>query len=316
MKKLLKVVPIFKDYIWGGSELKMQYNFETEIDNIAEVWLLTGDKEESNELHDTDLNISSFVAKYGVDFMGSKFSNFYDFPILIKIIGAKQNLSIQVHPDDKYANSIGEPFGKTEMWHILDTKENNSIFYGPKEEITREELIESINNNTVESKLLQPSIRKGDNIFLSAGTIHAIKSDTTVFEVQQQSNTTYRLYDFDRIDADGQRRDLHIEESLEVSDLFPVKVNFDRAGITIGDYKVTVLESCNYFTVTKYEIENEVSISIDDKSFASIIFLEGEGIIIHDEVEYTFSKGESFLLASGSDNCVIRGGSTFAVTIM
>lgn len=316
MKKLLKVVPIFKDYIWGGSELKKQFVFEADIDNIAEVWLLAGDSEISNKLYDSNLNLYTFIQKYGIDFMGEKFSNLTDFPILIKIIGAKQNLSIQVHPDDEYAQKKGQPFGKTEMWHVLDTRENNSIVYGPKTEITEDQLIESINNKTIESLLLHPTIKKGDNVFLSAGTIHAIKADTIVFEVQQQSNTTYRLYDFERVDMNGKSRDLHINESLAVSDLSPIAVNFDRATVTLGEYKATILERCNYFTVTKFEIDNEVDFSVDNKSFASIIFLEGDGDITHMGVKYPFKKGESFLLAAGSDKCCIRGKSTFAVTTM
>lgn len=316
MKKLLKVQPTFKEYIWGGTSLKDNFGFETDLETISEVWILTGDKEDSNKLVDVDSNLYDYVEKYGDKFMGTKYAGFSEFPILIKIIGAAQNLSIQVHPDDAYANKIGQPYGKTEMWHILDTKPNNDIFYGPKVEMTKAEFEASIKDNTIEDKLATPAIKPGDNIFLKAGTIHAIKADTTVFEVQQKSNTTYRIYDFDRTDASGNKRDLHIQESLDVSDLTPMKCDFTRTSRKFDGYTSTVLESCDYFSVTKYEVDDKIKFSLDEKSFASVVFFEGTGTISVGDEQYAFKKGDSFLLPANTQDCLINGKSTFAISTM
>ena len=277
---ILKLKPSCKDYIWGGHRLAEEYNVLFEGRSPAEAWEL-----------------------------GTHCDRFEDFPILIKFIDARDNLSIQVHPDDRYARQNEGQYGKTEMWYVMDAGKDAFLYYGFKKEISREEFADRIMNDTLTEVLNAVPVQKGDVLFIEAGTIHAIGKDILIAEIQQNSNVTYRVYDYGRIGKDGKKRDLHIEKALAVTKRIPVVK--DRSCYPhIAD--------CDYFTVDKLNLDGKVmqklAGKVSEASFASILILEGEGTISGREETLSYRKGDSFFLSAESGEYTIEGTCDALVT--
>ncbi|MCR5025201.1 MAG: class I mannose-6-phosphate isomerase, partial [Lachnospiraceae bacterium] len=230
---IFKLKPACKDYLWGGERLKKEYGIEYDGDPLAEAWVLS--------CHPDGLSVidsGEHKGKTLSEYIGRNADKTLGFPVLIKLIDAKQNLSIQVHPDDEYAMSHEGQKGKTEMWYILDSAPDAFIYYGFKKEISKEEFEQRIRDNTITEVLNKVRVKKGEAYFIKAGTLHAIGAGCLIAEVQQNSNVTYRIYDYDRVGADGKRRELHIDKALDVTDRRPPEPY--KAD---GDY----LASCEYF---------------------------------------------------------------------
>ena len=249
MIKPVKLTPAFKDNIWGGTRLKTEYNKHTDMKIVAESWELSTHKDGESRINGGEydgLKLSEYIEKIGKDKLGKRALEFNYFPLLIKFIDAKNNLSIQVHPDDEYALKHEGEYGKTEMWYIMDAEKGSYLYYGFNRSITKEEYEKRISDNTLLEVLNKVEVKKGDMFFIPSGTVHAIGSGILICEIQQNSNTTYRVYDYDRRDANGNPRQLHIKQAIDVSCLEPSPEQ--KAPTIIAD-GVEELAKCKYFTV-------------------------------------------------------------------
>lgn len=298
----LKLKPALKEIIWGGTRLIDEYGLKTNGSNIAEAWLLSCHKDGNSIVENGELSGKSLpeaLEILGSNVLGKKGKTFKYFPLLIKLIDAKTDLSVQVHPSDEYALKNEGEFGKTEMWYVMDAEENAKLYYGFKENITKEEFKKHIEKGTLESILNAVKVKKGDCFFMPAGTIHAIGGGILIAEIQQNSNTTYRVYDYNRRDKDGNLRPLHIEKALDVTTLTPPPV------FTTQDKET--LASCEYFTVKKRDVNGVLKSNADEDSFVSILCLEGSLKFLG----LTLNKGECAFVPSGMGNFEIIGNGSF-----
>ncbi len=310
MSKPIKFIPATKAYIWGGRALKEKWGKTADTETIAECWELSSFSGAESTDAESGKELSKIISEHPEYFGGKANENY--FPILVKLIDAAGDLSIQVHPDDKYAkeNETGS-FGKTEMWYIADAKDGASIYYGFSKDVSREEVAESIKNNTVTDLLTRVSVQKGDAFFVPAGTVHALLSGVTVIEIQQNSNITYRVYDYDRRDKDGNPRELHIEKALDVLDYKKGKAAANKNTIPIEKGVSTrVLADCEYFCTQEIKIVGaEYKIS-PENSFATFTVADGSGEF---ETGEKISKGETWLIPCGLDTS-ISGNLTIVLT--
>ncbi|MBQ9828311.1 MAG: class I mannose-6-phosphate isomerase [Lachnospiraceae bacterium] len=315
---IVKLRPAFKDYLWGGSRLRDIYHKKTDMDPVAESWELSSHHDGESTVDGgafDGIRFSEFLDIIGDEGTGYKAAARDRFPLLIKFIDAMKPLSIQVHPDDAYALLHANEYGKNEMWHIVDCRPGAYIYYGLKETITPEELKERIENNTILEVLNRVEVKKGDTFFVKAGTIHAIGEGILICEIQQNSNCTYRIYDYDRRDKNGERRPLHIDRAMEVCNLnalpavIPSGTTIHRKGIGR-----TLLGSCRYFESTRYDVEDEMTVASDSSSFVSVIILEGTGTIGTDSTSYDFSPADSYFIPAGGRQIKIKGKCSFIAT--
>ena len=299
----LKLKSVLKDIIWGGTALSEKYGKGTAGQKIAEAWVLSCRADGENIIENGDL-------------AGKPLSIIYKdknaFPLLIKLIDAHDKLSVQVHPNDEYAKKEGLPAGKTEMWYILDAKPGAKLVYGLKKDIdlSNDNLKLEEKNGTLEQYLNFREVKKGDVLFIPSGLVHAIGDGILIAEVQQNSNTTYRIYDYGRKDANGKCRELHIDKAAEVIDRsLPVS----DTSVCITEKSDAVLRetlcSCDCFTVEKLNLNRyEYEISSDKMLFA--LCTEGCGEFSHEGSRYKFVKGDGYLFPAGigkfsiiSDEC-------------
>ncbi len=300
----LKLTPALKDYIWGGNALKGKWGKKTDKDVIAESWELSCHKDGESVISNGEyagMTLSEFIAK-NPPVSGFKAQSFKFFPILIKLIDAKTNLSIQVHPSDDYALVNEGQFGKSEMWYIVDAKEGSGVYCGFKEKYSIEEVEKALKENRILDLLNFIEAKKGDCIYIPAGTVHAICGGLLICEIQQNSSLTYRLYDYDRVDAKGNKRELHIDKSLKVIDSSRVcKMN---DGVKQLDQDTKLLASCKYFETKEIKVDGEKTISGTMDSFKSITVVDGEGIISVDGNRDPLNLGDTCFIPAGHDYTV------------
>ena len=288
--EIIKLTPATKDYIWGGTRLKSEYGINADTERVAEAWVLSCHKDGESVCTGgkyDGMTLMQVIEKEGKEILGKKGGSFDFFPILVKFIDAKNNLSVQVHPSDEYALKNEGQYGKTEMWYVLDAEEGAYLYYGFNKEITKEELKKSLEDGTVEEVLGKKNVKKGDCFFIKSGTVHAIGKGLMIAEIQQNSNLTYRLYDYGRLGADGKPRELHIEKALKVTDLSPAEKTENRAD--------GVLAECKYFTAQHLVVNGENEIEVDGDSFVNAIFINGEGTIDGAAAK----RGNSFFIPAG-----------------
>ncbi len=314
--RILKLIPTVKDYIWGGTRLSKEFDMPAYGDRQAEAWVLS--------CHDDGVNIISggpfdgrtlkdVLSNEGKSYLGTNCAKFDFFPILIKLIDAKDNLSIQVHPSDEYALKNENQYGKTEAWYIIDCDEGAEIIYGLSKDMTKDELKESIENGTILDNVNHVKVKKGDLFFIPSGTIHAICKGILLAEVQQNSNVTYRVYDYGRL-QNGKPRELHTKKAVDVINLKAVDCGGKNPGKpeTFDGYTKTHLSKCELFTVAKLEITEKATVTADETSFVSLIALDGNGVVNYADNCITLYKGESVFIPAGFGDVEILG----AVTVL
>ena len=306
----IKLKPATKDYIWGGNQLKKIWKKESSSDNIAESWELSCHKDEESTILNGEFKgkTLSYVLENHKEFLGNNALQFKFFPILIKLIDAASNLSIQVHPSDEYALLNEGQYGKTEMWYIVDAKEGAGVYCGFKKPYTIQEIEKALRDNKILDVLNFIQVKKGDCIFIPSGTVHAICGGLLICEVQQNSSLTYRLYDYDRVGKDGKKRELHIDKSLKVID--PTKVCKVNEGVVCISNEEKELASCKYFKVKELKIENKKFININEDSFISLTVVSGEGCISVDGNEEKLSLGDTCFVPANSKECYLDGAMT------
>lgn len=312
---ILKLKPANKNYLWGGNKLREKYNKESKDSIIAETWEISSHPDGPSIIINGKYKGKTF--KDYLDLVGNKVIgknyNKDRFPILVKFIDAKSPLSIQVHPDDQYALVHEGDFGKTELWYVLEAEKDSFLYKGLKKEITKEELKQSIDDGSILNLLYKLPVKRGDTIFIEAGTIHAINRDIMVCEIQQNSNITYRVYDYKRLDKLGKQRELHIDKALDVAKLKPSPENIFSQNQNINKSLIKI-GSCDYFTSYKGSLDGREIIKINDLSFHAINFIDGEGSIqINNEI-LDFIKGDSFFIPAQNNNYSIQGRGEFILT--
>ncbi|MDD6729029.1 MAG: class I mannose-6-phosphate isomerase [Eubacteriales bacterium] len=314
--EILKLKPVFKDYIWGGTRLKSDFGFESDYDKVAEGWMLSCHKDGRNIIDGGEFDgktLDEVIDDCGKEkVVGTRSLDFPYFPVLIKLIDAKDNLSIQVHPDNDYAQRVEGEFGKTEIWYVLDATDDAQLVYGFKEKITSEEFQKAIEDNTLMDVLNTVKVKKGDLFFIEAGTVHAIGKGTLIAEIQQNSNSTYRVYDYGRIGADGKPRELHVKKAVDVSVTEPPKYDIKPMGQPEkhNGYVSTLLTKCDLFTVNHYDVSEKVTLCADKKSFNHILVVDGSGQINGKGLK----KGDSFFVPASFGEYEICGKCEIIVT--
>ena len=290
--ELVKLKPGVKDYIWGGTYFK-KFNKGTSLDRVSECWELSVRDNDSSIIasgKDCGKRLVDVITKEDI---GPVMDRFPYFPLLIKLIDAKENLSIQVHPSDDYALKYEQSFGKSEMWHIISADEGSGLYVGLNKDYSKEDIEKALKEGTILECLNFYKVKPGDTFVINPGTIHAIGAGVRLIEIQQNSNLTYRLFDYNRVDKDGNPRELHIKKALDVIDYHQYKV------VKTGD---ELLADNKYFTVKEVNFDKELEIDANERAFISFTFLEGEGLV--NDIPY--SKYDTFFLPFGQ-KCLIKG---------
>ena len=308
---VLKLKPSCKDYLWGGHRLVEEYGKEYDGEILAETWELSCHPDGPSTIVNgayAGKTLEEYIEAEGKQVLGTNCRRFRDFPILTKFIDAKQDLSIQVHPDNRYALKNEGQYGKTEMWYVVDAGKEAFLYYGFKKEVSKEEFARRIREDTLLEVLNAVPVQKGDVLFIESGTIHAIGKDILIAEIQQNSNVTYRVYDYGRVGKDGKKRDLHIEKAIAVTNRVPL-IKSRSSYPHVAD--------CDYFTVDKLNLDGRmmcrVEGTVSEESFVSILILDGEGVVSCGN-KVSYQKGDSLFLPAGSGAYVIEGSCDALIT--
>ncbi len=310
--EILSLYPTLKETIWGGRALIDDYGFETDGDNAAEAWLLSCHKDGPSFVTNGEYKgktLLEVIEKEGKAVLGTNNADIRDFPVLIKIIDARDKLSVQVHPDDEYAYKYENENGKTEAWYVLKCDEGASLIYGMKHSVSREEFAAAIENGTLLDDVNVVNVKTGDVVFIPSGMLHAIGEGILLAEVQQSSNSTYRVFDYNRRDKNGNLRELHVKKAVDVVDLGVTEVDFSAEGKPekTGDAEKTFLTGCNYFSMTKVELDGTYTDTADEKSFVSLLVLDGDGKITSADGEIELKKGSSIFIPANKGEFTVSG---------
>ncbi|WP_296113871.1 mannose-6-phosphate isomerase, class I [uncultured Anaerococcus sp.] len=302
MDKILFLQGKFSEKIWGGSRLKNEYGYDIPSAKTGEYWAISGMEGASSVITNGKFKERALreIYKSEPELFGN--SKEEDFPLLVKIIDASDDLSIQVHPDDEMGARLENSKGKTECWYILNEKPA-SIIYGLNV-ASKEEAIKLIDERKWDDLLREVLAKKGDFFFVRAGTVHAIKEDCLILEIQQASDITYRLYDYDRKDADGNLRELHLEKSKQA-----IKITTDENAIEKIEkegYEEKILTTNEYFEVREMKIEKE-TVFKREKPYLLETVVEGEGEIIIGKEAHPIKKGDFFIITNKADKYKIKG---------
>ena len=318
--KPLLLRPSGKDYLWGGSRLNDEFEKGIDLSPLAETWecsthpdgpsYVVGGEFDGMELAE--------VLKKHPAYLGTRHQGKNALPILIKFIDAKKDLSVQVHPTDEYARTHenGQQ-GKTEMWYVLDAGRDAKLVYGLKRDCTEEQIRKDIENGTLMKDLQRVPVKKDDLFFIEAGTIHAIGAGVLVAEIQENSNLTYRLYDYDRVGRDGKKRELHVDKALQVANLKssaeprqPLRVLKYRQGLAYE-----LLTRCRYFEVYRMIVNTErrqkVHYRADEIAFRVLLCVNGCGTISYEDGSIPFYKGDCIFVPADSEVLTLHGLAQF-----
>lgn len=305
--------PVYKNIIWGGRDFERLFKRTLPEGNIGESWEICCHKNGMSIVSNGSLkglSLKEIIERYKEEILGEKCADTSTFPLLIKFIDAKDKLSIQVHPDDDYALLNEGDMGKSEMWYIIDAKEDAKLIYGVKKETSKEDFKKAISAGNLEEYVNYVNVKKGDSFFIPSGTIHAILDGIVVAEIQQNSDTTYRVYDYNRVDSKGMKRQLHVEKALDV-------INFDFEGkiikkdeVIFDGYDVQNIADCKYFTADKINVKECYKDNCSGQTFHAYTVVEGEGELIHNNISYKINSGSSFLIPSSIGEYEIRGNIT------
>ncbi len=318
MNKPFLLGPAGKDYLWGGKRLQEEYGKNLNLTPLAETWECSTHPDGSSMIKSGEFSGMSLDAllKLHPEYLGTHGRNQCELPILVKYIDAREKLSIQVHPSDEYAMKYENgSLGKTEMWYVVDAGENAELIYGFYQDTDKETIRKSLEKGTIEKYLQKIKVKKDDIFYIEAGTIHAIGADILLVEVQENSNLTYRLYDYERVDKNGKKRELHIEKALE-------NINYKGSDTPRQPMRVLRYERgcasellcrCKYFQVYRellnnLAIEPKVELQTDFTSFQVLLCLEGNISLVEcDGQTLDFSKGDCVFVPAQSVPLQLKG---------
>ena len=319
--ELFKFEPLLKQTIWGGNKIVAFKHIQSDMENVGESWEVSGVPGDESVVANGECKgktLNEVLAEMKQKLVGEEnYKRFGDrFPLLIKFIDARQDLSIQVHPDDETAHRQGKAMGKTEMWHVMDSDEDASLKVGLKKKITPEEYARMVEDDTICDALGNYKVKSGDCFFIPAGRIHAICSGSFIAEIQQTSDVTYRIYDYKRKDKNGNYRELHTKEAAEAID-YTVLDDY-RTEYTPVKNEATQLVSCPLFTTAVYDLTEPMTLDYSElDSFVILIALKGEGSILTSSGNsYSFREGESILLPATTEMVKVEGNIKFLETFV
>ena len=300
--RIEKLIPAYKDYIWGGEKLKYKYGKNTDIIPCAESWELSFHKDGMTALSNGQLLADAFSAEE----LGENVGAFKFFPTLIKFIDANDNLSIQVHPSDEFALANENSYGKTEMWYIVEAEDGAGLYVGFKEDVTKEQYESAIRENKLTDLLNFFKVKAGETYFIPSGTVHAIGRGCLICEIQQNSNLTYRVYDYGRVDKNGNTRPLHVDRALQVSDLSAYR----QSGLGATAENGELLGISKYFTVSRMTVKGNGELVCDRKSFRCVTCVGGEGLL----GDKMIKTGDSYMISACDEKIRLNGEMTLVVT--
>lgn len=311
----LKLKPAVRSYIWGGTKLKELWGKESDNDTIAECWELSMYTDSESIVDDPafyEYTLSKLQRNYP-EFFGDKVNDYSKFPILVKLLDAAADLSIQVHPDDVYAMAReGGQLGKNEVWYIADAEEGSAIYYGFNRDVTKEAVIDGVVNGTITELLNRCPVKKGDYFFVPAGTVHALQKGVTVIEVQQSSDITYRIFDYGRKDKAGNARKLHIREALDVMTLKKSEIpTVGEQKVLSNGSKIRVLTKNGYFTAKEVKIEKGEYLIYSEESFVTFTVADGTAKFENGE---EIKKGETWFIPAYYMAKILADNATLIVT--
>lgn len=301
----LKFSPILKDKIWGGTKLKSLFDKAAQTDKLGESWELSGYEGDESVVTNGLLagnNLAELIEIYMGELVGDTIYDQFglSFPLLFKLIDANENLSIQVHPGDEVAAERHNSYGKTEMWYVVEADPDGKLIIGFKEDCSKDDYLDALDNDKVEDLLQKVPVKKGDVFFIPAGLVHAIGKGVVVAEIQQSSDITYRIYDYKRTDDQGNERELHTEQALDV-------INFGASKQPKTNYEpllneITPLVNCDYFTTNMLKFDHAVTrnyATLD--SFVAYMCLEGDFVIDFAGEKTIVNKGDTVLIPASID---------------
>lgn len=308
----LKLRPVFQDYIWGGTRLRDEFGKESDQERIAESWELSchpaGQSTIANSV-DKTRTLKAYLEEDWAARVGVGAADFSSFPVIIKLIDAHDDLSVQVHPDDNYAreHENGQS-GKTECWYVVDCEEGAALAYGFSRELTKEEFRASIETGTLLDYVQLVPVHKGDVFFIEAGTLHAIGAGILIAEIQQNSNLTYRVYDYERVGADGKPRPLHIEKALDVTKTWAAPPCRKRPAAEYEGYSAAVIADCPFFTTTELKIHGKADFpAAEGVSYTHLLCTDGDAALVYNEgTVMPMAKGDSVFLPANFGEYSLR----------
>lgn len=306
----LKFHPILKEKLWGGSKLKQVLGKEISSDITGESWELSGVKGDVSIVSNGELkgtSLQELIKKYPDELLGKSIADRFgtEFPILIKFIDAQQDLSIQVHPNDELAKERHNSFGKTEMWYIMDADKDAELIIGFNKKVNKAQYAKSIEQNCVLDLLNYEKVNQGDAFFINAGKIHAIGAGVLLAEIQQTSDVTYRVFDFNRKDRDGNLRELHTDLALDALD-YEAKDDF-KIAYQQGKDKINAMVSCPYFTTNFLDLTKPLELDIAQrKSFSIYLCIQGNTTVTNDFGSVDLKMGETVLIPAATKNLYIN----------
>jgi mannose-6-phosphate isomerase len=295
----IKFKPIYKEMIWGGNRIETLFGRKIPGGRIGESWEVSSHRNGTSVVANGYLagkSINDVIAEYTEKVLGKKFAGEKQFPLIVKIIDANDKLSIQVHPDDEHADKTRGEAGKTEAWFVAHAKKDAQIIYGIKENITKTDFMQAVANNTLDAVINKIPVKPGDMIFVPPGTIHALLEGVVVYEVQQNSDTTYRVYDYGRTGSDGKARELHTEKAIKV-------INFgQQPNCCIDGGRI----ACPYFSMEKYVVAGEKTEMTTDQ-FIIYCVTAGSGEIRYHESAEALKTGDTVLIPACLGEFILKG---------
>lgn len=307
----LKMRPCYKEYLWGGTRLKREFGKTDAPDVTAESWELSGHPDGASQVAEGALAGKTIAELGALDRAGfwGRDCRGPEFPVLVKLIDAKKDLSIQVHPSNETALADRGEQGKAEMWYIVDCEPQAFLYYGFSQYVTQAEFLARSRGGSICQVLNRVPVAKGDVFYILPGTIHAIGAGIVIAEIQQSSNTTFRVYDYQRRGADGAQRPLHLERAAQVADYTPVIPQECRAnsGVSFPEFTMTEMFSCRYFRAFRIDVRRAAALRCDGRSFQHLLCVEGDGLIRTEEGTYPLRQGDSYFMPAALGEYRIEG---------
>jgi len=305
----LQFNPILKERIWGGTKLQTVLNKPISSKITGESWELSTVEGDISIVSNGNLvgkSLTEIINEYPIELLGKNVYNRFgkQFPLLFKFLDAREDLSIQVHPNDELARKRHNSFGKTEMWYIMQADENARIIVGFKEDSNAEEYVKNLENKTVLSLLNDVEVHAGDVFFLETGTVHAIGAGLVVAEIQQTSDITYRIYDFDRVDANGKTRELHVDLALKAINYKTTQAKRDYSKI---QNESNAIVDCSYFTTNIIPLDGQISVNKNGDSFTVYMCIDGNFELLCEEKIYSYKKGDTVLIPAALTKYYLKG---------
>ncbi|MBP8157791.1 MAG: class I mannose-6-phosphate isomerase [Flavobacterium sp.] len=305
----LQFVPILKDRIWGGTKLKSYLNKPITSEITGESWEISTVENDVSVVSKGDFkgkSLNELIAEFPVEILGTKVYAAFgkQFPLLFKYLDAREDLSIQLHPNDELAKKHHNSFGKTEMWYVMQADDDASLIVGFKDKSTPEEFMKHLENKTLPDILDSKKVKPGDVFMLKTGTIHALGAGILIAEIQQTSDITYRVYDFDRVDAQGNKRELHVDLALEA-------LNYDKVEAQrFYDEQENVSNeviNCQYFTTHFIPLNGNLKVNKNSDSFTVYMCVEGRFELVYNGKTYAYQKGDTVLIPASLTDFQLSG---------